>query len=60
LTNYPEGPDAVLGFLSWQVLLGLQLDHVYSAWWFYALLALLGASLIACTASTQWPVAKVG
>jgi cytochrome c biogenesis protein ResB len=29
-----------------------------SAWYFYGLLALLGASLIACTATTQWPAAK--
>ncbi|KAI8464282.1 MAG: c-type cytochrome synthesis 1 [Monoraphidium minutum] len=59
MTSYPDGPDKVLGFLSYDVLLGLQLDHVYSAWYFYLLMALLGASLIACTTTTQWPAAKV-
>ncbi|NBD33893.1 MAG: cytochrome c biogenesis protein, partial [Cyanobacteria bacterium] len=34
--NYPESP-AVLGFLSWQVILTLGLDHVYTTWWFVSL-----------------------
>jgi cytochrome c biogenesis protein len=29
MTSYPDGPSKVLGFLSYDVLLGLQLDHVY-------------------------------
>jgi cytochrome c biogenesis protein len=57
--NYPQGDGAVLGFLSYDLLLACGLDHVYSASYFYALLALLAASLAACTATTQWPAAKV-
>jgi cytochrome c biogenesis protein len=53
------GAGVVLGFLSYDLLLFLSLDHVYSASYFYALLALLAASLAACTATTQWPTAKV-
>lgn len=133
---YPDGPNKVLNFLTYDLLLGLQLDHIYrcaaaavrprcgaawlidgwldvvlcvllccvcfaawwrwsfvskcvgtcakqsnlirplnthptppppsntnntdhSAWYFYALMALLGASLAACTSTTQWPAAKV-
>lgn len=37
----------------------LQLDHIYSADYFLLLLALLGASLAACTATNQWPAVKV-
>lgn len=33
--------------------------HVPSAWYFYGLMALLGASLLACTSTTQWPAVKV-
>jgi hypothetical protein len=60
LTNYPADGDKVLGFLDYQLLLLLQLDHIYSAWYFYAAIALLGASLMACTYTTQLPTAKVG
>lgn len=59
MSAYPDGADKVLGFLSYNVLFGLQLDHIYSAWYFYGLMALLGASLIACTTTTQWPAVKV-
>ena len=37
----------------------MQWDHIYSADYFLLLLALLGASLAACTATTQWPAVKV-
>jgi cytochrome c biogenesis protein len=57
--NYPEEGSKVLGFLSYPILLGLQLDHIYSAWYFYAALFTLAASLAACTFTTQLPVAKV-
>ena len=50
----------VLGFLSTDLLLTLQLDHIYSAWYFYALLGLLAASLAACTSTRQLPAIKVG
>ncbi len=57
--NYPDGPGAVLGLLTYQRIMALQLDHIYTAWWFYALLGLLAASLTACTITRQWPVVKV-
>ncbi|NJN76481.1 MAG: cytochrome c biogenesis protein, partial [Synechococcaceae cyanobacterium RL_1_2] len=57
-SNYPEDP-ALWGFLSWKVLLSLGLNHVYSTWWYLGLLALFGASLIACTYQRQWPALKV-
>ncbi len=52
--NYPEHP-ALFGFLTWQVLLTIGLDHVYQTWWFLALLILFGASLTACTFTRQLP-----
>ncbi|KAG1655284.1 hypothetical protein FOA52_007980 [Chlamydomonas sp. UWO 241] len=60
IANYPDTPgETVLGFLSYPVLLTLQLDHIYSNWYFYASLGLLAASLMACTTTKQLPVAKV-
>jgi cytochrome c biogenesis protein len=56
--NYPEDP-ALFGFLSWKLLLGLGLDHVYRTSWFYALLILFGSSLAACTVTHQLPALKV-
>lgn len=55
--NYPEHP-ALFGFLSWQVILTLGLDHVYRTWWFLSLLILFGSSLTACTFTRQWPTLK--
>ncbi len=56
-SNYPEHP-ALFGFLTWKVIIIIGLDHVYRTWWFLSLLVLLGASLIACTFTTQFPILK--
>ncbi len=50
--NYPESP-ALFGFLSWKFILTVGLNHVYSTWWFLAILILFGASLTACTFTRQ-------
>lgn len=55
--NYPENP-AVLGFLSWKVILALGLDHVYTTWWFVSLLIVFGSSLTACSFTRQLPTLK--
>ncbi len=55
--NYPENP-ALFGFLTWQIILILGLNHVYSTWWFLALLVLFGTSLTACTFTRQFPALK--
>lgn len=49
----------MLGFLTYDVVFKLELDHIYSASYFLVLLALLGASLIACTLTNQLPQVKV-
>eukprot|EP01018_Ginkgo_biloba_P031966 Gb_26769 [translate_table: standard] len=56
--RYPED-HPVLGFLTWRWVLGLNLDHVYTAPYFLGLLVLLAASLMACTTTTQFPMVKV-
>ena len=55
--NYPEDP-ALFGFLSWQLVLALGLNHVYSTWWFLSLLVLFGTSLTVCTFTRQFPALK--
>ncbi|MCL2933206.1 MAG: cytochrome c biogenesis protein [Trichodesmium sp. MAG_R03] len=55
--NYPEKP-ALFGFLTWKVILLLELDHVYRTWWFLLILILFGASLTACTFTRQLPALK--
>ncbi|GLC35607.1 copper chaperone [Pleodorina starrii] len=59
VTNYPDGPAKVLGFLTYDLLLALQLDHIYTADYFYLAIGLLAASLSACTYTRQWPAVKV-
>ncbi|GFH19365.1 C-type cytochrome synthesis protein 1, partial [Haematococcus lacustris] len=56
--NYPAS-QKVLGFLDYNLLLTLDLNHIYTAWYFYLTLAWLGASLAACTSTRQWPAVKV-
>ena len=59
LQNYPDGPDKVAGFVDYHLIELLQWDHIYTAPYFLALLALLGASLAACTSTRQWPMVRV-
>ncbi|KAI3428303.1 hypothetical protein D9Q98_006682 [Chlorella vulgaris] len=59
MENYPEEGRKVLGFLTGRIVVALQLDHIYTAEYFLLLLALLGASLTACTITNQWPAVKV-
>ena len=50
--NYPTDP-ALFGFISWKFILTTGLNHVYSTWWFLAIMILFGASLTACTFTRQ-------
>lgn len=56
--KYPED-SPVLGFFTWRWIFALGLDHMYSAPIFLGMLALLAASLMACTYTTQIPLVKV-
>lgn len=56
--NYPL-TNAVFGFLSWDRIIGLGLDHVYKTWWFLALIFLFGLSLILCSFLQQLPSLKI-
>lgn len=56
--NYPL-TNPVLGFLTWDRILQLGLDHVYKTWWFFLLIFLFGFSLIACTFLQQFPSLKI-
>lgn len=56
--KYPED-HPVLGFFTWRWVLALGFDHMFSAPLFLGMLALLGASLMACTYTTQIPLVKV-
>lgn len=56
--KYPE-ENPVLGFFTWRWVLTLGFDHMFSSPVFLGTLALLGASLMACTYTTQIPLVKV-
>jgi cytochrome c biogenesis protein len=55
--NYPLNKP-ILGFIDWKLLLFFNLDHVYTSYWFIALLFLFGSSLMSCTLSVQLPVLR--
>ncbi|WP_320676162.1 cytochrome c biogenesis protein ResB [Prochlorococcus sp. MIT 1300] len=50
---YQENPW--LGIFDGQMILRLELDHVYTSNWFLALLAWLGIALMICSWRRQWP-----
>jgi len=56
--NYPVDTPA-LGFIDYPFILDLGLDHIYTEWYFLALLGALAASLSACTLTRQLPVWRV-
>jgi len=53
--NYPV-TTPIYGFIDWQLITSLGLDHLYSTWWFFMLLLLLAISLISCTITRQFPI----
>ena len=55
--NYPENAP-LFGFLTWKLIDFLDLDKIYTTWWFVILLTLFGSSLLACTFTTQLPSIK--
>ena len=55
---YPEDKP-LFGFLTWRVILGLSLDHIYTAPYFLGLLLLLAFTLVACSTTRQWPMVRV-
>ena len=59
--SHPCGPTqhAVLGFVSYPLILGLGLDHIYQTWYFWGLNGLLACSLAACSLTTQLPQLRV-
>ena len=59
MENYPSGPNKVLGFLDWQLLLTLEFDHIYTSAYFLGLCVLLAASITACSRTQQWPLLKI-
>lgn len=56
--NYPL-TNPIFGFLSWDRIIQLGLDHVYSTWWFFALIFLFGLSLVLCSFLQQLPSLKI-
>nr|YP_010835257.1 Cytochrome c biogenesis protein [Cryptomonas gyropyrenoidosa]WFQ82932.1 Cytochrome c biogenesis protein [Cryptomonas gyropyrenoidosa] len=56
--NYPEHNPA-LGFLSYNLILFLGLDHVYKTFWFFSLLIIFVLSLFSCTLARQIPSMKL-
>ena len=56
--NYPL-TNPVFGFLSWDLIIKLGLDHVYKTWWFFTLIFLFGLSLILCSFLQQLPSLKI-
>ncbi len=47
-----------LGLINGDLLIDLQLDHVYSSFWFLGLIFWLSISLIVCSWRRQWPTLK--
>lgn len=56
--NYPlTNPSFYI--VTWELILKLGLNHVYSTWWFFLLIFFFGLSLIFCTFLQQLPSLKI-
>ena len=53
--NYPLNKP-IYGFINFNFIINLGLDHVYQTWWFLLLLITLGICLISCTMTRQFPL----
>jgi cytochrome c biogenesis protein len=53
--NYPI-TTPIYGFITSKLILNIGLDHIYTTWWFFSLLFILGTSLITCTMTRQFPL----
>ena len=53
INKYDSNP--LIGLINGQILLLMQLDHIYSSFWFLSLLLWLGLALIICSWRRQWP-----
>jgi cytochrome c biogenesis protein len=56
--NYPL-TNPLFGFLSWDLIIKVGLDHVYKTWWFLFLIFLFGCSLVLCSFLQQLPALKI-
>lgn len=56
--NYPV-TKPIFGFINYNFIFLIGLDHVYQTWWFLGIILLFGASLISCTFSRQLPSLKL-
>ena len=50
--NYPEINS---NFFNWRLIMILNFDHIYTAYWFLGLLFLFSCSLLSCTLNVQLP-----
>ena len=46
----------IYGFITWNFILFVGLDHVYTTWWFLGLIMTLGICLMSCTVTRQFPL----
>ena len=53
--NYPA-TKPLFGFFTSTWIQFFGLDHIYTVWWFFLLLVILGVCLISCTVSRQFPL----
>ena len=51
--------NPIFGILTWDRILKLGLNHVYTTWWFFLLIFLFGLSLILCSFLQQLPSLKI-
>ena len=56
---YQKGYSSIIfGVQLWKIILFLGLNNIYSTWWFFFLLFILGLSLTCCTFIQQLPTLK--
>jgi len=49
----------IFGFLTWELIINLGFDHIYTTWWFIFLIIIFGLSLLTCTSLQQLPSLRI-
>lgn len=48
--------NPIFGFIDYNFILKLGLNHIYTTWWFVSFLIIFGFSLFSCTVTRQFPL----
>nr|YP_010338533.1 c-type cytochrome biogenensis protein [Rhodaphanes brevistipitata]UNJ18483.1 c-type cytochrome biogenensis protein [Rhodaphanes brevistipitata] len=59
LQYYQKAYPDIQNFFNWKIIIFLQLDKVFQAWWYFFLIFILSCSLTFCSIQVQYPLIRI-